>query len=263
MLYTVVYTSIADRAPDAKALDIALTNFVTTHSTLTAAVGSFAATYIFFCAFLHLTQDAKEPPLVATAVPFLSPLIGMVRWSMGFYTHMRDKYKNMPIYTLRLPGIRLYIVNSTNLIPVVQRQWRTLLFPPVSARASEVAMGGSKEALEIIRDDMVTDSGFMHAFIKATHPGLSSGSALDELNGNAMQVITASLDKIVAQGSKRAGMFDWIRHEFLMATTDSVYGPHNPLRDPDNEAAWHRYHPTIMFLMLNVLPLWYVAVQES
>ncbi|KAK4171531.1 putative 25-hydroxycholesterol 7-alpha-hydroxylase [Triangularia setosa] len=255
MLYTVVYTSIADRAPDAK-LDIALSNFVTTHSTLTAAIGSFAATYLFLYAFLHLTQDAKEPPLAATAVPFLSPLVGLVKWSMGFYTHMRDKYKNLPIYTLRLPGIRLYIVNSTHLIPVVQRQWRILLFPPVSARASEVAMGGSKEALDIIREDMVTDTGFMHAFIKATHPALSSGSALDELNGDAMKVLTASLDKVVDQGSKKASMFDWIRHELLMATTDSVYGPHNPLRDLGNEEAWHRYHPTIMFLMLNVLPLW-------
>lgn len=150
----------------------------------------------------------------------------------------RDKYPNLPIYTLRLPGARLYIVNSTNLIPVVQRQWRTLLFPPVSARASEVAMGGSKEALAIIRDDMVTESGFMHAFIKAVHPALSSGSALDELNGNALETITSSLDEITAHGPKKVNMFEWVRHELLMATTDSVYGPRNPLRDPANEAAW-------------------------
>ncbi|KAK0671587.1 putative 25-hydroxycholesterol 7-alpha-hydroxylase [Cercophora samala] len=215
-----------------------------------------AATYLLFFTVLHLTQNEEEPPLVATTVPFLSPLIGMVKWSMGFYTHMRDKHKDLPIYTLRLPGTRLYIVNSINLIPIVQRQWRTLIFPPVSARASEAAMGVSKQALAVIREDMVTDTGFFHTFIKATHPSLSSGPALDKLSGHAVRVLAASLDKIVDQGSKKARMFDWIRHQFLMVTTDSVYGAHNPLRDPKNEAAWYKYHPTIMFLMLDLLPHW-------
>ncbi|KAK4198278.1 putative 25-hydroxycholesterol 7-alpha-hydroxylase [Triangularia verruculosa] len=228
---------------------------VSTQTILSATVGCLVATYLLFYAVLHLTQDEKEPPLVSTVVPFLSPLIGMVKWSMGFYTHMRDKYKDLPIYTLRLPGIRLYVVNSTNLIPVVQRQWRILIFPPVTARASEFAMGGSKEALAIMREDMITDNGFMHSFIRATHPALSNGPVLDGLNGNALEVLTASLDNIASQGHKKAKMYDWMRHEFLMATTDSVYGPHNPLRDPSNEAAWHVYHPTIMFLMLGVIPL--------
>ncbi|KAK4653509.1 hypothetical protein QC762_0084330 [Podospora pseudocomata] len=59
-------------------------------------------------------------------------------------------------------------------------------------------------------------------------------------------------------------MFEWIRHEFLMATTDSVYGPHSPLRDPANEEAWHNYHPTIMFLMLDLLPHWafHIAIKS-
>ncbi|KAK4675937.1 hypothetical protein QC764_0083260 [Podospora pseudoanserina] len=117
-------------------------------------------------------------------------------------------------------------------------------------------MGVSKDALAIIREDMIADTGFFHTFIKATHPFLSSGPALDRLSGDAMTVLTASLDNIVDRGSKRARMFEWIRHEFLMATTDSVYGPHNPLRDSANEEAWHNYHPTIMFLMLDLLPHW-------
>ena len=221
-------------------LSVSLSHSGAQHSTLTAAAAGLTATYVFFWALLHFTQDAKEPPLALTAIPFLSPVIGVFNWSMDFYTYLRDKYPSLPIYTLRLPGLRVYVVNSTNLIPVVQRQWRTLLFPPVTVRAAETAMGVSKAGLDIMRDDMVTESGFMHGFIKAVHPALSSGTAsLDELTGNALQVLSESLDSIVQQGPpRRVNMFEWIRHELLMATTDGVYGPHNPLREPANEADW-------------------------
>jgi hypothetical protein len=151
----------------------------------------------------------------------------------------RERYPNLPILTLRLPGIRLYIVNSTHLIPLVQRQWRTLLFPPVTVRASQTAMGGSKEALAIIGGDMVSESGFLPAFGKAIHPALSPGPDLDELTLNAVRVLTEILDGIISERCPQTvNMFAWIRHEFLMATGDSVYGPQNPLRDPVNEADW-------------------------
>ena len=99
-------------------------------------------------------------------------------------------------------------------------------------------MRGSKAALDIICVDIVTDSGFMHAFIKAIHPALSSGTALDELKSNALQMLSKSLNSIVSQCPKLVNMYESIRHELLMATTHTVYGPNNPLHDPTNEADW-------------------------
>ncbi|KAK3324471.1 cytochrome P450 [Cercophora scortea] len=230
--------------------------FSQSHPNLVAAIGTAAVTYGFLWALLHSTQDAREPPLLLGAIPFISPVIGMVKWSMDFYVQLKDENPNSSIYTLRLPGFRLYIVNSTALILEVQRKWRTFVFSPVPARASEYAMGGSKEAMDIIRAGMSTDADFMHGFNKAIHPALSSGPALENLTGRALEVIAESLDDMVKQGGKEVKMFDWIRHDLLMATTDSVYGRGNPLRDPQNEKAWQKFHPSIMFLLLNVLPQW-------
>lgn len=53
------------------------------------ALSVLAATYLFFTALLHLGQDNNEPPLVSTSVPFLSPILGMIRWSLDFYPQMR------------------------------------------------------------------------------------------------------------------------------------------------------------------------------
>ncbi|XXG96797.1 hypothetical protein Hte_003088 [Hypoxylon texense] len=117
-------------------------------------------------------------------------------------------------------------------------------------------MGGSKEAMEIMRQDMVSEDGFLPAYTNAIHPTLSAGPALDELNGKAIQVITRSLDKLVSNGPTRVKMFEWIRGELLLATTDGVYGPANPLRDRQNMEASYKYHPTIMFLMLDLFPHW-------
>lgn len=52
-------------------------------------LGGIAATYVFFRALLHLNQDSKEPPVVSSSIPFLSPILGMIRWSMDYYPHMR------------------------------------------------------------------------------------------------------------------------------------------------------------------------------
>ncbi|KAI1413780.1 cytochrome P450 [Hypoxylon sp. FL1857] len=228
----------------------------TNHPVSVIVLGGIIATYIFFWALLRLTQDVKEPTLVSTSIPFLSPIFGMARWNMGFYNYMRDKYPHLPIYTLRLPGTRLYIVNSTALIPVIQRQWRTLLFPPVTARASEAAMGGSKEAMDIMRRDMVTDNGLLPGFIKVVHPTLAAGPALDELSGKVIKVITDSLDKLASNGPTRVKMFEWVRQELLLATTDGV--KHRNLFQPSSYSPnlYNKFHPAIMFLMLNLLPHW-------
>ncbi|KAK4206355.1 putative 25-hydroxycholesterol 7-alpha-hydroxylase [Rhypophila decipiens] len=232
-----------------------LSEVAMSHPILVVAAGTAVATYMLLSSLLRLTQDPKEPPLVLSTLPFLSPILGMVKWSMDFYVHMRETYPNLSIYTLRFPGIRIYVVNSTALVVEVQRKWRTLIFPPVSAHASEFAMGGSKKALAIIRADMATEAGFMHGFTKAIRPALSCEPALDQLTGNALEVMSGSLDSIVRDGGQNVKLVDWVRHNLLLATTDSVYGPSNPLRDPKNETAWHTFHPTIMFLMLNLVPL--------
>ena len=53
------------------------------------ALGGIAAIYVFLRVLLNLTQSSKEPPVVSATIPFLSPILGMARWSMDYYPHMR------------------------------------------------------------------------------------------------------------------------------------------------------------------------------
>jgi hypothetical protein len=148
----------------------------------------------------------------------------------------RERHLNLPIYTLRLPGIRLYVINSLDLIPVVQRQWRTLIFGPIQVKAAHAAMGASKDAIAIMENDLITENGFINGMVKATQPTMSNGPGLDALNAKAFEVFNEAFKQFAAPTT--ATMFGWIGKQIMRATTDALYGPFNPMRDVRNLEAW-------------------------
>jgi hypothetical protein len=144
-----------------------------------------------------------------------------------------DKY-NLPIYTLRLPGSRIYVVNSTNLISAVQRQARTLDFAPIETRAAINVMGATpagKEILNIEREG-VGKHAYAVEFDKAIHPAVTPGPNLDTLNRLAVQKVDDFLNKLAAQIPRTLNLYEWTRENIAWATTEGVYGPKNPFRDP-------------------------------
>ncbi|KAI1459617.1 cytochrome P450 [Annulohypoxylon moriforme] len=216
-----------------------------------------AGVYSFLHLLLHLTQNSKEPPTVGNAIPFITPMVRMKTLKSKFYTVMKDKY-NLPIYTLRLPGTRLYVVNSITLIPVVQRQFRALSFTAIEAAVAKNVIGVSKTTNDIISSNLTVDEGYLMSFSRYIHPTLNAGSSLDTMNRRAVQVIADSLEEWANGGPVTVKMFHWIRHELVNATTESVYGPHNPFRDPEMEKAWYKFEPNVFMFILNAFP-WLLA----
>lgn len=58
-------------------------------STLVVAVAGATTVYVLLRALLRLTQDSREPPVVETTIPFISPILGMGSKKGEFYTFMR------------------------------------------------------------------------------------------------------------------------------------------------------------------------------
>ncbi|GAB1317462.1 hypothetical protein MFIFM68171_07672 [Madurella fahalii] len=224
-------------------------------STLAVAGASLVAVYIFLRALLSLTQDPREPQAIENGIPFLSPILAMMNKKSKFYSEMRDKYR-LPIYTLRMPGNRIYVVNSTSLIPVVQRQFRVLSFNALEASIAQDVIGVSKPVQEIIARDVSRDEGYLMSFPKYIHPAVHAGPHLDAMNKKAVEVLAEALDQHAknSKGSPKVKLFTWIRHELMLATTDSVYGPHNPYRDPNMEEAWFKFEPKIIMFALKMFP---------
>ncbi|KEY72978.1 hypothetical protein S7711_04651 [Stachybotrys chartarum IBT 7711] len=210
-------------------------------SVIAIAIGAAATTYVFLVALLRMTQDAKEPPSICDAVPL-------------------DKY-NLPIYTLRMPGSRLYVVNATSRITSVQSEFRKLSFAAIEANIAAHLIGVNEATNKIISADATSDSSCLMSFPKYVHSALSPGSGLDAMNRRSIEVISDSLEQTVQRGSKTLKLFEWVRHELLVASNEGVYGPKNPFRDPAMERAWFAFEPGMMMFVLRLMPQ--VSAKES
>jgi hypothetical protein len=64
------------------------------HPAVTFGVGVAGSIYLLLRLLLRLTQDEREPPVILTHLPFISPLIGMIREKSQF--HVRLRYVRIP-----------------------------------------------------------------------------------------------------------------------------------------------------------------------
>ncbi|KAK0713606.1 cytochrome P450 [Lasiosphaeria miniovina] len=181
----------------------------------------------------------KEPPAILTGIPFLGPIAGMIREKSRFYIRLRDTYK-LSIYTLRLPFIRMHVVNATEPVPTLQKQWRTVSFDAFAADSGFI-FGMSKKANELMHHDMTSDNGFMLSALKYILPSVSPGPDLDDINRRAIQILANETDKVRARGSMRAGLQKWTRDIMVLCTSDAVWGPQNTYRDPVVAEAWKTF----------------------
>ncbi|KAI2615544.1 cytochrome P450 [Hypoxylon sp. NC1633] len=222
--------------------------------TFAMVIGSLGAVYVFLYALLHFTQDPKEPPAIRTWMPFIGPLPGFIRGTPNFLVKLRDDY-GLPIYTLRMPGQRIYVINSLALIQPLQRQIKTIAFAPIEAQAAATVMGVGPAGNAIIGSDkMFEHDSYLSTFVPSTNPALSPGPGLDAINGAAIRYIADSLAKLRDNGPSTVDLFTWVRGELFVATTESIYGPQNPFRDPALEKAWYVFEPGIMVHMLKAWP---------
>jgi hypothetical protein len=59
----------------------------------------------------------------------------------------------------------MYIVNSTELIPALQKQWHTASFAALSAGAGHI-VGFSSEGNELLQRDLTSEHGFTNTWPK-------------------------------------------------------------------------------------------------
>lgn len=141
----------------------------------------------------------------------------------------------LPILTLRLPHLRLYIVNTTPLVQAVQKQSTVLAMPPLEAKAMIQVLDLTKPAHATIMDNVdgrQGDWGFMFMFYKTVHPPLAAaGQGLDSMNQTSVRTVQHLLNAHSEGSPHTQGLFALVKEHITLATSDAVYGPHNPFRD--------------------------------
>ncbi|KAL9121434.1 MAG: hypothetical protein Q9187_002004 [Circinaria calcarea] len=198
---------------------------------------------------------------MAQKIPLIGHIIGLLRQKLKYYVLLRQQ-NPLDIYTMAMPGSKLYIVNSPELISSIQRHSKTLAFPPIEAKFAMTVCGSSKEANDILNINVNGDEGdwgYSVEFYKSLHPALAPGVGLNSMNRIMVQNIAASLGRLKGENDKpiKIGLVQWLRHEITMATTNAVYGPMNPFKDPKVEDAFwlnRAFESDLVMIMMNVVP---------
>lgn len=142
----------------------------------------------------------------------------------------------LPIFTLTMPGTKMYVVTTPELIHAIQKQPKALAFPPIEAKFASMVCGSSAEAQKILMNNVNGDEGdwglSMESYA-AMRAALAPGPDLDKMNRVMIQNIATALDHLTASGDKhtKIGLAKWLRSSVTAATTNSVYGPHNPFKE--------------------------------
>ena len=186
-----------------------------------------------------------------STIPFIGHIIGVIRNKYSYYIQLRygtrltdvsnshsmcSRQILSPIFTMTMPGTKMYIVTSFELIQAIQKQPLVLAFSPVAAKFMSNISGASAEAHKILMKNINGEEGDWgltmesYASIRAT---LAPGPALDEMNRTMIQIVAGSLDALKPLSGRRRkiNLGKWLFDNVTAATANSVYGPQHPFKD--------------------------------
>lgn len=79
--------------------------------------------------------------------------------------------------------------------------------------------------------------GYMNAVMVDIHATLAPGPKLDAVTTRVASDLNESIKKLHGK-TTRMNLLYWFRHEFGMSSTNGIYGPENPFKDPKVEAGF-------------------------
>ncbi|OTA92911.1 hypothetical protein M434DRAFT_21668 [Hypoxylon sp. CO27-5] len=188
-------------------------------------------------------HDSCEPPLAPQSTPIIGHMIGLSRSKFNYYVDLSQQ-TGPPIFTMSLPGQKMYVVTKPELIQ--------------TKFASKVC-GASLEAQAILNKNVNGDDGDFGLSMEsyaAMRAGLKPVSVVDDMNRVMVQEIAKSLDLLQpAKGtSRKIGMYAWLRDAITTTTTKSIYGPMNPYNDKAIADAFWDFGSGFMSTLIGFLP---------
>ncbi|KAF2155877.1 putative cytochrome P450 [Myriangium duriaei CBS 260.36] len=217
-----------------------------------------AASLAYFVVRKTFDHDPREPPLAPQSIPIIGHLIGLSRRSFNYCVQL-SKQTSAPIFTMPLPGQKMYVVTSPDLIQQVQKQHKVLAFPPIEAKFAHIVCGTSRETNDIVSKNVNGDEGHHGLSMESydvMRDALHPGPKLDDMNRAMINEMASAIDLLQpAEGEKRTfDIFAWLRDAMTLATTRSVYGPMNPYDDKVIADAFWEYEAGMMLILVNILP---------
>jgi hypothetical protein len=139
-----------------------------------------------------------------------------------------------------MPGGKIAVVSTPELLSYVDKSPSAIAFAPIAALVIDKLSGLSKKGSQTVLDKTMGPDkleGYMNAVMLDIHATLAPGPKLESVTTRVAYDLNDSIKKLHGK-STRMNLLHWFRHEFGMSSTNGIYGPENPFKDPEVEAGF-------------------------
>ncbi|CAD6439203.1 255a591b-6fe0-4c8d-8609-9114f4f524bb [Sclerotinia trifoliorum] len=148
----------------------------------------------------------------------------------------------------------IHVVSSPDLMPYLHRKYKAISLWQLEGRFTAQLAGLSESARDRLLENLLFDSDTSSLMIKGIKVIQVALSPLGGMKKMLQVAALATKDRLDDQATparnNRTDLFEWVRHELTMVTTESLYGVRNPYRDPNVEAGFWSFAEGSMNLLL-------------
>ncbi|KAH8892085.1 cytochrome P450 [Thozetella sp. PMI_491] len=197
---------------------------------------AYAAEYL-----LTLRDDPREPRRLSSRIPLVGHVLGFIQSGPSYHSQLSNA-TTAEIYTLGIFNFKLYTSVSTQLLPAIQRQSKTLSFRPMIQHVARRWGDASGETNDVFGGPhLVTD--FSHAMKQSLAPGPHLDEQNERMGDRALVDVDALLHaSSLKQQGGQVRLLEWARHAVTQASSCGVYGANHPFLDPEVETAFWKWH---------------------
>ncbi|RJE20947.1 Cytochrome p450 [Aspergillus sclerotialis] len=223
----------------------------TLHENRVALLITLIVIFVVYRLLLAYDHDEREPTLIKPRIPIIGHAINIYRLGSRHFVTIAKKC-GLPIYLIPVPGGRIAVVNTPEVLSHVDKNPNAIAFAPIAALVIDKLSGLSNQGSRTVLDKTMGPNkleGYMNAVMMDIHATLAPGPKLDAVTTRVAYDLNDSIKKLHGK-TTRMNLLHWFRHEFGMSSTNGIYGPENPFRDPKVEAGFWAFDDNISDLLI-------------
>ncbi|KAK5662090.1 hypothetical protein OQA88_10205 [Cercophora sp. LCS_1] len=232
-------------------------------SVATASLAILTTIYLIFYRLQTSKKHPDEPPVIASAIPYVGHLLGMALFGGRYVKGIGIRNRQTPIFTLPVPFSRIYVVTDPSLAAAVQRASKTLSFTPLVPDITKRVLGFDAHHHAIIAQNIDPEPSDPRGLLSDIHDlvwtYLGPGDSLTKLSLTASREFASRINTYALQHTytppEEVSLLIWLRHFVALTTATFLYGPNNPIaKDPSLEQSFWDFDHGLGSLLIGILP---------
>ncbi|KAL8920373.1 MAG: hypothetical protein Q9172_004540 [Xanthocarpia lactea] len=203
----------------------------------------------------HPRKTLYTPLTVPQAVPLVGHLIGILRHGFEYLEHLGAKHK-LSIFTVKILGKDVHIINSPDLVVAVQKNPRIYDFSVFANTMLPRLFDLDKKTMKLASTNIEHPGGSRNLVVEINrifHRCLSPGPSLEKMERVALPRLLCYFEELGSRtDATTLDLFAWLRSVMTVASTEAIYGPENPFskRPQLEQAFWDWEHDLTRLLLI-------------